>query len=157
MSRAMTWSDATPPCMGEASPRPIMPSAWMATTAVAEPKAASAARREMSPQRTRNVSTLVIFMMALPAFPQDKLEPEIDTPRSRRIKRQFGGRAANGDTMDADRADGRREQPTHLEVAKPDDGDRLGRTDRSKQVGAAHRRQESDGVGVVGREDGVGV
>ena len=42
ISRAMTWSEATPPCIGEASPRPILPSAWMATTAVAECEARTA-------------------------------------------------------------------------------------------------------------------
>src|SRR6266545_6439904 len=63
----------------------------MATTAVAEPKLASTGRAT-SPQRTRNVSTLLIFMMA--SLERSRLS--VLSTLGRRCRIDYGKRHATG-------------------------------------------------------------
>src|ERR1700678_2505227 len=76
--------------------------------------------------------------LALAAIAQNKFEAEIDMARPGARQHQLRRGSTDGIAMNADGAEARRDQPTHFQIAEPNDGDRLlgGRTETQHTGGA---------------------
>src|ERR1700678_4495581 len=91
--------------------------------------------------------------LALAAIAQNKFEAEIDMARPGARQHQLRRGSADGIAVNADGAEAWRDQPTHFQIAEPNNSDRWrrGRTE-TQQSGGAQAGHEADGVRIIGRE-----